>query len=211
MAYVLGFFAADGYITVNKRGAHFWCIQITDRQLLLSIKHILQAEHIISARPHKKKHKTLFRLQIGSKEMCNDLRRLGFSERKTKNLSIPQIPNKYFCHFVRGYFDGDGNVWLGYVHTDRKKPSLSIRVMFTSGSVDFLKMLHVHLRPGYVLGGSLYVSKKNYARLQFAREDSLKLYECMYNKCHPELGDLYLKRKKKIFERYINCGHSSIG
>jgi len=34
MAYVLGFFSADGYITINKRGGQFWCIQITDKKLL---------------------------------------------------------------------------------------------------------------------------------------------------------------------------------
>ncbi|MEK7144930.1 MAG: hypothetical protein AAB794_03715 [Patescibacteria group bacterium] len=38
MAYVLGFFAADGYMTLNKRGAHFWSIQITDKNILEGIK-----------------------------------------------------------------------------------------------------------------------------------------------------------------------------
>ena len=38
MAYVLGFFAADGYITVNKRGGQFWCIDIRDKDIIERIK-----------------------------------------------------------------------------------------------------------------------------------------------------------------------------
>ena len=34
MAYVLGFFATDGYITVNKHGGQFWCMDIADKKLL---------------------------------------------------------------------------------------------------------------------------------------------------------------------------------
>ena len=79
MAYVLGFFAADGYMTVNKRGGQFWCIQITDKKLLESIKKVIGSEHKISIRlPSKAHEKTIYRIQIGSMEMCNDLRMLGF-------------------------------------------------------------------------------------------------------------------------------------
>ncbi|MFA6586268.1 MAG: LAGLIDADG family homing endonuclease [Candidatus Paceibacterota bacterium] len=97
MAYVLGFFAADGYITVNKRGGQFWCIQTTDKELLQGIKKVIGADHKISIRlPRKINENISYRLQIGSIEMCDDLRKLGFSERKTKNLVIPNIPKKYF-------------------------------------------------------------------------------------------------------------------
>ena len=97
MAYVLGFFSADGYITINKRGGQFWCIQITDKKLLERIKKAIKSEHKISARPRSRNESALYRLQIGSIEMCNDLRKLGFSERKTKSLAVPNVPDKYFA------------------------------------------------------------------------------------------------------------------
>ncbi|MCC6323181.1 LAGLIDADG family homing endonuclease [Candidatus Nomurabacteria bacterium] len=106
MAYVLGFFSADGYITVNKRGGQFWCIQITDKKLLESIRKTINSNHKISLRRGSNSTKNLYRLQIGSIEMCNDLRQLGLFEKKTKNMVIPQIPKKYLPDFVRGYFDG---------------------------------------------------------------------------------------------------------
>ena len=45
MAYILGFFAADGYITVNRRGGQFWCIQINDKELLEEIKRGRERSH----------------------------------------------------------------------------------------------------------------------------------------------------------------------
>ena len=57
MAYLLGFFAADGYITLNKRGANFWCIEITDKDLLYKIKDTIESEHKISERIGKGNNK----------------------------------------------------------------------------------------------------------------------------------------------------------
>src|SRR3989338_11674113 len=88
MAYVLGFFAADGYITVNKRGGQFWCIQITDKELLENIRKTIQSHHKISIRRRIGNSKTQYSLQVGSIEMCDDLRALGFTERKSKNLPV---------------------------------------------------------------------------------------------------------------------------
>ncbi len=202
MAYVLGFFAADGYITVNRRGGQFWCIAITDGDLLEEIKKVVKAEHKISLRKGRGNDQDKYRIQIGSIEMCNDLRKLGYSENKTKSLAIPNIPKKYFSHFVRGYFDGDGNVWVGRMNKSRNHSTFSIMVMFTSCSNLFLKTLQKELVGFGLVGGCIYKSKKNYSRLQYSVNNSLRLYDFMYN----DLGTskLFLKRKKDVFEKYIN-------
>jgi hypothetical protein len=205
MAYVLGFFAADGYITMNKRGGQFWCIQITDKKLLESIKKTIEAEHKISIRlPRKIEENILYRLQIGSIEMCNDLRKLGFSERKTKSLAIPNIPQKYFSDFVRGYFDGDGNIWQGEIHKKRKTKLRVLKLVFTSCSYEFIKKLHTKLSFFDIKGGCIYRPKnKQFCRLQFSTFNALKLYNLMYNNNNKDFSGLFLYRKKKIFEKYI--------
>ncbi len=202
MAYVLGFFAADGYMTLNKRGANFWCIQITDGELLEWIKKIVGAEHKISERVRKGNEMTLYRLQIGSKEMCDDLRKLGFTEAKTKNMSVPNVPSEYFSHFVRGYFDGDGNVWVGHLHLKRRTAHLNLSCTFTSCSKEFLEMLQVKLCQIGTLGGYIYKTKRNCHRLTYSSGDSLKLYDFMYNHTDTDRR-LYLHRKKIVFERYL--------
>ena len=211
MAYVLGFFAADGYITVNKRGGQFWCIQITDKLLLQDIKKVVGAEHVISKRKRVGNEKASYRIQIGSIEMCNDLRYLGFGERKAKRLVLPNVPRKYFCDFVRGYFDGDGNVWMGKIHKDRRVPMMALRVVFTSCSQDFLSRLKDTLNEAIKTNGSVII-QDSYARLQYSIKDSLQLYNFMYN----TLGSsrLFLTRKRpflRLISRLVYCGRSSIG
>ncbi len=212
MAYVLGFLAADGYITVNKRGGQFWCASITDKKLLKEIKRVIDSEHKITLRKGKGNIKDQYRIQIGSIEMCNDLRRLGFDERKTKRLIMPSVPKKFFPWFVRGYFDGDGNVWSGFVHKSRKTYSVVIQTVFTSCSGGFLNTLKEQLNFSGIDKGVIRQGKGDYYRLTYSINNSLKLYDFMYN----NLGtsELFLKRKKDVFEKYIktrNCDRSSTG
>ena len=205
MAYVLGFFAADGYITVNKRGGQFWCIEIKDKGLLENIKIAIGSDHKISKRPPgSEKESITYRIQIGSIEMCEDLRKLGFYERKTKSLAVPHVPEEYLCDFIRGYFDGDGNIWMGEIHKDknRKTRHTVLKLYFTSCSIEFLKELQVRLCSLGLVGGCIYTSKKKqFSRLQFSTINALKLYDFMYN----ELGvsKLFLQRNKGIFDKYI--------
>jgi hypothetical protein len=199
MAYVLGFFAADGYMTVNRRGGQYWCIQIADRELLYKIRAAIKSNHSIGIRSPKRSQNTLYRLQIGSIEMCNDLRALGFSEKKTHNMVIPAVPHEYLPEFIRGYFDGDGHVWTG-IFGKRKRPFQMMLTVFTSCSHIFLKQLQYRLQSYGVIGGSLY-RKESYSRLQYAKRNSLKLYGIMYNT--KAVNTLYLQRKKRVFERFL--------
>lgn len=204
MAYVLGFFAADGYITSPQQGGRFWCIDIKDRELIEKIKITVEAEHKISIRKRKNGFIT-YRLQIGSVEMCNDLRKLGFLKNKTKNMAIPNIPKDYFTSFTRGYFDGDGNIWMGDIHKDKKRKTRHtvLKLCFTSCSHKFLKELHAQLCTFGIIGGCIYRSKKKqFSRLQYSTINALKLYNLMYNGSTKGFSDLYLDRKKEIFERF---------
>lgn len=201
MAYILGFFAADGYITVNRRGGQFWCIDIIDKKLIELIKRVIKAEHKISIRKRHGGTYTSYRLQIGSIEMCNDLRSLGFNERKTKSLAVPNVPQRYFSDFVRGYFDGDGHVWVGEVNKSSKTPHVVIQTVFTSCSKKFLETFHKVLYVEGDINGRIFKGKGNYYRLTYSISSSLKLYDFMYNR-HILKGGLFLQRKKSVFEKF---------
>lgn len=205
MAYVLGFFMADGYITKNTRGAFFLCIQITDRDLLQKLRATLQSTHKISARTVTGKGKPVYRLQIGSKEMCEDLRTLGMNSGKTKNMRLPDMPRQFVPDFVRGYFDGDGNVWVGFVHKERKQPLLAINTVFTSCSQQFLQSLKNALGTHGIRGHLVRVS--TYHRLSYSIHASLGLHRLMYSSYH---GNLFLRRKRKVFERYIRYRNAAV-
>lgn len=82
MAYVLGFFTADGSMVRNKRGAHYIEFQITDREVLHDIQKVTGSSHAITERKRSDGWKTIYRLQIGSKEWFSDLERLGLTQSK---------------------------------------------------------------------------------------------------------------------------------
>jgi hypothetical protein len=199
MAYVLGFFAADGSMNRNKRGGCYIEFQITDGDLLKKIRALLQSDNVISVRKRAANWQPIHRLQIGSRVIFGDLARLGFVQNKTAVLSLPSIPEDFFSHFVRGYFDGDGNVWSGIIHKlDRPHPSRALAICFTSGSEGFLQSLKDELRIfANTTGGSLCYSRA--FRLRYASEDSLKLYRFMYY----DSGGLYLPRKKEVFDSFV--------
>ncbi len=198
MAYVLGFFVADGNMMETNRGTYFISFYSADRELIQTIKKAMGSGHKISER--KSDIGSVFRIQIGSKEIFEDFLNLGLCPSKSHRIEIPNVPRKFVKDFIRGYFDGDGNVWVGYVNKYRKKPTLTIQVSFTSVSYDFLSNFLGLLCCGGVKGGYIYRSKtKNFSRISLSILDSLKLYELMYNvPCH-----LFLKRKKVVFEKFI--------
>lgn len=205
MAYILGFFTADGSMIRNKRGAHFIEFQITDKDLLERIRRLIKSNHKITVRKRKDGWKTSYRLQIGSKEIFNDLLKFGLTPNKSKKVRLPDIPKKYFHHFTRGYFDGDGNVTVSkYIRASRNnKKSSTILSGFISGSKKFIEKLHIDLKKiAGVKGGTLYYHAKGY-RLYFSVNDSLILYKFMYKNLK---NNLFLARKKKVFERYFKIG-----
>lgn len=200
MAYVLGFFAADGNLIKSKRGGHFFNIEIGDKDLLLAIQEVLGSDHVISERPKKQPHHSaLYRLQIGSREIYQDLVNLGFTVNKSLRMKLPQIPEPFFGDFVRGYFDGDGNVWAGIIHKGRKVWSRAISTGFTSGCRDFLADLHKSLQRRGIQGGSLSKKAKGHS-LKYSTNDSLKIYKIMYDRLHSKL---FLERKRIVFRNFF--------
>lgn len=206
VAYILGFIYADGNIVETKRGNHYIAIYTADRALLAQIRSIMQSEHKISMRNERSGN--VYRIQVGSKEWFKDLLTLGITPNKSKRMILPIIPMKFIGDFIRGYFDGDGNVWCGFVHKNRITSLKTLQVAFTSCSIMYLQALHKALKELGIIGGSLYIPREeNFARLAFSARDALKLYNIMYNTPH----ELYLKRKKVVFEQFMKCGRSSTG
>lgn len=199
MAYVLGFFAADGYMIRQKQGGHYIDFYNTDLGILENIRNALSSNHVISPRPRYGNQRTLYRIQIGSRIWFRDLAKLGFVQGKSKVLHMPKIPKRYFPNFVRGYFDGDGNVWTGLINKNRPKPTHSLFVFFTCGSEGFLLQLNkkLHATAG-INGGSLSYQSRAF-RLSYSTQDALKLHHYMYS------GNLnlHLVKKKVKFEEFI--------
>jgi hypothetical protein len=212
MGYVLGYFAADGTMISNNRGAYFIEFNSTDRQLIDIVKKLLGSNHSVGVRNrnHKKweikKWKIGYRLQIGSKEIYQDLVSHGFLPNKSKIMKMPTIPKRFFGDFVRGYFDGDGCVFFKlYKPSDRKGMRWSFTSRFTSGNRRFLKDLLTLLRGYEVNKGFIYTKKRRDKtisgyELVLSHKDSVALFALMYNNS----ACMKLDRKYLLFKKAIS-------
>lgn len=206
MAYVVGFIAADGNLTKNKRGAHFIAIQSVDRGIVYAIRQALRSNLQIGEyrSPHKNWRKR-YSLQIGSKKMYQDLLDLGITPKKAYRIRMPSIPVKYLRDFIRGYFDGDGGVTFYFSNKkERRNPTPALSTSFTSCSKGILRDIAYGL---YQMAGTrLKVPTKkgddNASELRYSTNDSRRIYRFLYSGLRSEL---FLQRKKVIFEKYLRA------
>lgn len=208
MAYVLGYFAADGSMIANKRGGYYTEITSTDRVLIEIVRRVTCATQKIARRVRKKlTDKVQYRIQIGSSEWYQDLVGLGLTSRKSNTLRLPAVPKSFLSDFVRGYFDGDGCIYVNHIRfADRKKRRLIVMSLFTSGSRVFLSELHHALCHNGIVGGSLVAKKRGY-ELKFSHRDSVALYRFLYD---TRRVLLYLPRKRAKFEKAMRLLGSKV-
>lgn len=216
MAYVLGYFAADGAMSINTHGAKYVSFSSTDIVLLEHVKKLLKAEHAIrlKTRTWAKAHwKPIFQLQIGGGELFEQLARLGFTPKKDTSMLLPQVPATCFSGFVRGYFDGDGCISYGWYRcADRPRRKFWIQALFTSGSFEFLRQLdarihvQVGITPGYLRG------RPDGCYLYYQRRGDLRML-CDFLYPRHLSAEEFLPRKRDRFIRAlaISRGRISIG
>lgn len=140
-------------------------------------------------------------MRIGSRQLYDRLYALGVTPRKSLTMKFPAVPDKYLAPFVRGYFDGDGCAYLEMRPTGNPKRLLTV---FTSGSVEFLKVLHRLLQTHALVQGDAlckHGSTKGTYQLRYSSADSIRVFEFMYKEPFPK--DLLMQRKYDIFMRYF--------
>jgi hypothetical protein len=116
-AYWLGFLFADGCVRKTKSGSQVVLkLSEKDENHLIKFKNGLDSEHKISYFKNKTKTKKGIDsysnncvIRINSNELVSDLIKQGCEPRKTFTIDKPNIDEKYFRHFLRGFYDGDGN------------------------------------------------------------------------------------------------------
>lgn len=135
MAYVLGYFTADGCLREYKRKVvptHYSLnFSSKDRDLLEQVAPLLGDAPIRKTSPQGN---TIWYLDVPSRELGRDLLALGLRPRKSLTLKKVTVDSAYFWHFLRGYMDGDGTVCL-------LKGGSYIILGFCSGSKPLLSTL----------------------------------------------------------------------
>ncbi len=208
MSYVLGFIVADGCVGVrrirkkDKVENYYFNITSKDKSILENIKKAMNSYHKIHSKKNGRNDgRKYYFIQAGCQEICKDLINLGVRPRKTYNLKSLNVPDRYFSDFVRGFFDGDGSVYIYNVNG-----VLQIKSAFVSTSFEFIDNFNNQLCK------QLNIIKKNIHKdlpkredqllnkyyIDFYIDDSIKLSNFMYGN-NPKL---YLSRKRDVFEKW---------
>ena len=118
-AYWLGFLYADGYVTSDDRWGLELCYD--DLTHMQNFASCFDYNGQIKERTRNGNKSCLF--QIKNKHMSKMLIDKGVIRNKTEILLFPtkeQLDEKYYSHFIRGFFDGDGCVYINHNIKPRK-------------------------------------------------------------------------------------------
>ena len=205
-AYWLGFIYADGSITkkVYEKGSYTYRLRMElmfeDKyileQMALDLESDLKPKEYYNDASHfegynKPKHTAY--IMFSSKKMGEDLVKLGVVPNKTLILkSLPSIPDNLMKHFIRGYFDGDGSVYLTKDNT--------IKTAFY-GTHDFINSIQDFLIKELGLTKKKITDQKeaNVSFVGMAKQESEKLYHYMYDE-----ATIFLNRKYEKYNKYFN-------
>ena len=201
MAYVLGYIVADGCVYKRKDRKNSYVLNITskDRQHLLNIGLNIVANCSISTKRNSTGDQYC-QIQVCSREICEDLMGIGIFPRKTHNLDSIEVPEKYFSDFARGFFDGDGTVYIYEVNNTQQ-----IKAGFVSSSLPFITRFNQSLCHRLAIPTKFIhqtIDRKGVKipkyDICFYVDDCEKLFRLMYR----DNPKLFLFRKYEIFEKW---------
>lgn len=187
-AYMVGFIAADGCVTIDKLNRHCLSINLkaTDREVLDNFKKDLEYEgRIYELPPRKRNPNPQVLIRINSKKIVTDLAKYNIVPRKTNTIKFTDnIEEEYISHYIRGYFDGDGSIGIY---------NNKYRIAIVCNSKIMLESIEKYLRQNCNLNfKNIYKRKSDYS-LQYACQKEIpRITEYLYKD-----ANLYLKRKRE--------------
>ena len=187
-AYWLGFLYADGYnnekdnlIRIN--------LQKKDEQHLQKFLNAINGQNFEIKYQNKDNKHDISYITICDKKLSEDLSKHGCFQNKTNKITFPQIDEKLYFHFIRGYFDGDGSL---YYLTRNNHKYFGFHLLGTS---DFLnKVREIFHKEKLALerkGEFLYSFNLS------GNKQILEIMNCLYQNAD---SSIWLDRKKDKFE-----------
>lgn len=193
MAYVLGFITADGNICKSGR-SHMLQIACDDRDVIEKIKCAMSSSSPIHMRS-RKNGKVSYQLRISDIITYNNLRKLGIKPRKSLDITPASVPNKYLRHYFRGFFDGDGSVWVSNRTSTKRLVTVFYSASFSMAKFIYLVIRHICVDYKGKLQKIRTPRKNNfYFSIVLGHRDSLLVYNFMYKQ-----ASIFMDRKYRKY------------
>ena len=193
-AYAIGLITTDGCL--SKDGRH---IDLTskDKEMIENFKKCLGINNKIGRKTRGgSMDKKYYRVQFGDVVFYRFLLSIGLKPAKSKTIGAIKVPPEYFCDFLRGCLDGDGNI---NIQSHPESRHLQLRVRITSASENFLIWLRAEIKNNTdIKGGWMRPIKRAY-ELCYGKEDAIKFFTYIY---HKDVKN-YLNRKYLQAKPYL--------
>jgi hypothetical protein len=130
--------------------------------------------------------------------MFNDLCKLGCVPRKSLILTFPIINKELIHHFIRGYFDGDGTVFIANKQNKNKTTTVYKSIgIGICGTFGLLNILAQHAPINFPKK-----DKRKEGNIWYSSTSGSKKALVFYNYLYKN-ATVWLDRKKNKFENYF--------
>lgn len=185
-AYLVGLLLADGHVSKNNA----IMITLKDLDTIQKFKHAIKSNARIKIDRYGN-----YQFSVSSKVMSDDLRKMGFTNRKSYEIDIDLvlsfIPREYEHHFVRGLFDGDGSIKI-YKYSYQKSPQLHFGFTGLINVVKYIKgYLGLHTK-------TVKESEITYTCVSSCKKTIIDIYNILYKD-----ATIYMERKYNTFRKII--------
>ena len=208
-AYFLGFLFADGCISLGVHGQYLFKLSLKDKYPILLFRKYLNSNKPISEINQSERSYSsgtvMYSLEYSSPKTFQDLCNLGCSPNKTFNLKFPKIPKELESHFIRGFFDGDGSVFIHKYNKikngEKVKDEFNYQLGITfSGIHDFLEEIRIKAN---IPEKTLYKDNRKTTDCWSLKILSISRCYDLHNYMYKDCEDLFLPRKKEIFDKFL--------
>jgi|SRR6185437_13259080 len=202
-AYITGLLHADGFINLKSRQTR---LKLTDLDLVkeVSSKIFKDRKLYLDSSSTKNGHKANLSLVITSQKIMNDCIKHGCVHQKTYNLEFPTtIPDELMCDYFRGFFDGDGCIYVNEGFSYRPG---TMKIVATKKWVDKAKeFLH-----NKGIKSTIYGDKRHDNRVSdisvITTDDLVRFYNYLYKDIE---NQIYLKRKYLKYTDWVDFKKSA--
>jgi len=198
-SYWLGFLYADGYVRLRRSGELKLKLKQTDREHIELFRVCIESTHPIKNDISNVKYgnnkiskSKLSYISINNTKMVKDLIKFGCVNNKSFIIKLPKLKNDLIRHFIRGYFDGDGCIYIS-------KNNNNCTFNITSGSKNIIDDINDVFKNIQIIKCYIKITKNTYRLNIYDKIELLKLYNYLYDN-----STIYLKRKFNKFKSYIN-------
>lgn len=206
-AYWVGFLLADGWVKHHEEKGECYTVNISlkeyDGYILETLIDDLESNKTVKYRYRNTDSKTwdgkylnkphnMAYVGFNSKQLFDDLNQYGIIPNKTLKIDkLPSIDKSLMKHLIRGYFDGDGSV---FINSKYNTPRVSFY-----GTFNFIKCISEFLLIDIELTLKTITTQKT-SNVSFttygSKKEVCELYHYFYDD-----ATIYLKRKKEVFEK----------